>query len=188
MKCDAYLKRWLNDKSTIFSWVFRVLKDAGEGGLHVLDICSRIAKQTDISALTGIKSQHDAIGMTCRNFPLVFATVGKKEGGRYRIAEAYLPVTPKRHCPAETVPPKRVKRAWEDGVEPQTGCAKVRGHQFTLSFTHLPFDLSVSPAEADTRSHHTTPVQIHTRGLRAVREGEVRCLPQQVGQGQVKGV
>ena len=90
MKCDAYLNRWLNDKSTIFSWVFRVLKDAGEGGLHVLDICRRIAKQTDISALTGSKSQHDAVGLTCNNFPLVFATVGKKGSGRYRIVDAYL--------------------------------------------------------------------------------------------------
>ncbi|WZN59504.1 hypothetical protein HKI87_02g10300 [Chloropicon roscoffensis] len=126
VKCDAYLNRWLNDKSTIFSWVFQVIKDAGEGGLHVLDICSRIAKQTDISALTGSKSQHDAISHTCRNFPLVFATVGKKESGRYRIAEAYLPVQPKRHCPAKTVPPKRVKRAWEDSEEPKTGCAKCK--------------------------------------------------------------
>ena len=158
MKCDAYLKRWLNDKSTIFSWVFQVIKDAGEGGLHVRDICSRIAKQTDISALTGSKSQHDAISHTCRNFPLVFATVGKKEGGRYRIAEAYLPVPQKHLCPAKTVQPKRVKRTWEDGEEPKTGCAKVRGLQFILSSTHLPFDLSVSHAEADTRSHHTSAV------------------------------
>ena len=56
----------------------------------------------------------------------------------------------------DPVPSKRVKRAWEDGEEPQTGCAKVRGLQFTLSFTHLSFDLSVSLAEADTRSHHTS--------------------------------
>ena len=74
----------------------------------------------------------------------------------------------------DPVPPTGVKSpAWEDGEEPKTGCAKVRVLQFIISFTHLPFDLSVSPAEADTRSHHTTPVQIHTRGLRAVREGEV---------------
>ena len=91
MKCDAYLKRWLNDKSTIFSWVFRVLKDAGEGGLHVLDICSRIAKQTDISAHTTTKEgPRSAIGHTCRNFPLVFARVGEKGSGRYRIVDAYL--------------------------------------------------------------------------------------------------
>ena len=90
----------------------------------------------------------------------------------------------------DPVPPKRVKRAREDGQEPKqraeskakskspprcrdNGCYKVRGHQFTLSSTYLPFDLSVSPAEADARSHHTTPVQIHTRGLREVRESEV---------------
>ena len=90
MKCDAYLNRWLNDKSTIFSWVFQVIKDAGEGGLHVLDICSRIAKQTDISALTTKEEPRSAISQTCRNFPLVFARVGKKGRGRYRIVDAYL--------------------------------------------------------------------------------------------------
>ena len=74
----------------MFSWVYRVLKDAGEGGLHVCDICSRIAKQTDISALTVIESHHEAIRMTCANLPFVFARVGKKRSGRYRIAEAYL--------------------------------------------------------------------------------------------------
>ena len=73
----------------------------------------------------------------------------------------------------DPVPPKRVKRAREDGQEPKqraeskakskspprcrdNGCYKVRGHQFTLSSTYLPFDLSVSPAEADARSHHTS--------------------------------
>ena len=56
----------------------------------------------------------------------------------------------------DPVPSKRVKRAWEDGEEPKTGCPKVRGLQFILSSTHLPFDPSVSPAEADTRSHHTS--------------------------------
>ena len=56
----------------------------------------------------------------------------------------------------DPVPSKRVKRAWEDGEEPTTGCAKVRVLQFILSFTHLPFDPSVSPAQADTRSHHTS--------------------------------
>ena len=85
----------------------------------------------------------------------------------------------------DPVPSKRVKRTWEDGEEPKTGCAKVRGLQFILSSTHLPFDLSVSHAEADTRSHHTTPVPVRARGLREVRESEVRCLPQQVAQRQV---
>ena len=89
MKCDAYLNRWLNDKSTIFSWVFRVLKDAGEGGLHVLDICSRIAKQTDISALT-TEEPRSAIGKLCSHRPFVFAKVGKKGSGRYRMVESYL--------------------------------------------------------------------------------------------------
>ena len=70
----------------------------------------------------------------------------------------------------DPVPPKRVKRAREEPKERakskakskspprcrDNGCSKVRGHQFTLSFIHLPFDLSVSPAEADTRSHHTS--------------------------------
>ena len=86
----------------------------------------------------------------------------------------------------DPVPPTGVKSpAWEDGEEPKTGCAKVRVLQFILSFTHLPFDLSVSPAEADTRSHHTTPVPVRARGLREVRESEVRCLPQKVAQRQV---
>ena len=70
----------------------------------------------------------------------------------------------------DPVPPKRVKRAREEPKERaeskakskspprcrDNGCYKVRGHQFTLSFTHLPFDPSVSPAQADTRSHHTS--------------------------------
>ena len=70
----------------------------------------------------------------------------------------------------DPVPPKRVKRAREEPKERakskvkskspphcrETGCYKVRGLQFTLSFTYLPFDLSVSPAEADARSHHTS--------------------------------
>ena len=90
MKCDAYLKRRLKDKSKLFSWVYRALKDAGEGGLHVRDICSRIAKQTDISALTTKEEPRSAISQTCRNFPLVFARVGKKGRGRYRIVDAYL--------------------------------------------------------------------------------------------------
>ena len=90
MKSDAYVKKWRKDKSKMFSWVYRVLKDAGEGGLHVLDICSRIAKQTDISALTVIESHHEAIRMTCVQSPFVFARVGKKGGGRYRIVDAYL--------------------------------------------------------------------------------------------------
>ena len=90
MKCDAYLKRRLKDKSKMFSWVFQVIKDAGEGGLHVRDICSRIAKQTDISALTNREEPRSAISQTCRNFPLVFARVGKKGSGRYRIVDAYL--------------------------------------------------------------------------------------------------
>ena len=90
MKCDAYLKRWLNDKSKMLSWVYLVLKDAGEEGLHLREICSRIAKQTDISALTVIESHHEAIRMTCVQSPFVFARVGKKGGGRYRIADAYL--------------------------------------------------------------------------------------------------
>ena len=76
--------------------------------------------------------------------------------------------------------PKRVKRKREE--QPKTGCARVRGLHLTLSSNHLPFDLSVSPAEADARSHHTTPVRIQAR-VRDVREGEVRCLPQKVGQG-----
>ena len=66
--------------------------------------------------------------------------------------------------------PKRVKRKREE--QPKTGCAKVRGLHFTLSSTHLPFDLSVSPAEADTHTHHTTPVPIPAWRLREVREGE----------------
>ena len=92
MKADAYVKKWRKDKSKLFSWVYQVLKDAGEGGLHLRDICSRIAKQKDISALTGMKSQRqrDVISTTCTNFPLVFARVGEKGSGRYRIAEAYL--------------------------------------------------------------------------------------------------
>ena len=90
MKCDAYLNRWGKDKFKLFSWVFQVIKDAGEGGLHVRDICSRIAKQTDISALTTKEEPRSAISQTCRNFPLVFARVGKKGRGRYRIVDAYL--------------------------------------------------------------------------------------------------
>ena len=89
MKCDAYLKRWLNDKSTIFSWVFQVIKDAGEEGLHVRDICSRIAKQTDISALT-TEEPRSAISKLCSHRPFVFAKVGKKGSGRYRMVESYL--------------------------------------------------------------------------------------------------
>ena len=54
----------------------------------------------------------------------------------------------------DPVPSKRVKRAWEDGEEPKTGCPKVR---FFNSSSPPPTYLSVSPAEADTRSHHTTP-------------------------------
>ena len=72
----------------MFSWVFQVIKDAGEGGLHVRDICSRIAKQTDISALTTMEEPQDAILSMCTNYPLIFARVGKKGSGRYRIAEA----------------------------------------------------------------------------------------------------
>ena len=90
MKCDAYLKRWLNDKSTIFSWVFQVIKDAGEGGLHVRDICSRIAKQTNIYALTTKEDQPRAIGDLCIHTPIIFARVGEKGSGRYRIVDAYL--------------------------------------------------------------------------------------------------
>ena len=90
MKCDAYLKRWLNDKSKMLSWVYLVLKDAGEEGLHLREICSRIAKQTDISALTTREGPRDEISLTCRKLPLVFARVGKKRSGHYRIAEAYL--------------------------------------------------------------------------------------------------
>ena len=90
MKSDAYVKKWRKDKSKMFSWVFRVLKKAGEGGLHLRDICSRIAKQTDISALTNREEPRSAISQTCRNFPLVFARVGKKGSGRYRIVDAYL--------------------------------------------------------------------------------------------------
>ena len=41
----------------------------------------------------------------------------------------------------DPVPSKRVKRAWEDGEEPTTGCAKVRVLQFILSSTHLPIGL-----------------------------------------------
>ena len=90
MKSDAYVKKWRKDKSKMFSWVFRVLKKAGEGGLHLRDICSRIAKQTDISALTNREEPRSAISQTCRNFPLVFARVGKKGRGCYRIVDAYL--------------------------------------------------------------------------------------------------
>ena len=90
VKCDAYLKRWGKDKSKMFSWVYLVLKDAGEEGLHIREICSRIAKQTDISALTTREDPRDGISVTCSNFPFVFARVGKKRSGRYRIAEAYL--------------------------------------------------------------------------------------------------
>ena len=90
MKCDAYLKRRLKDKSKMFSWVFRVLKDAGEGGLHVLDICSRIAKQTNIYALTTKEDQPRAIGDLCIHTPFIFARVGEKGSGRYRIVDAYL--------------------------------------------------------------------------------------------------
>ena len=74
----------------MFSWVYLVLKDAGEEGLHIREICSRIAKQTDISALTTREEPRDGISVTCSNFPFVFARVGKKRSGRYRIAEAYL--------------------------------------------------------------------------------------------------
>ena len=90
MKCDAYLKRRLKDKSKMFSWVYRVLKDAGEGGLHVLDICSRIAKQTNIYALTTKEDQPRAIGDLCIHTPIIFARVGEKGSGRYRIVDAYL--------------------------------------------------------------------------------------------------
>jgi len=90
VKCDAYLKRWLNDKSKMLSWVYLVLKDAGEEGLHLREICSRIAKQTDISALTTREGPRDEISLTCSKLPLVFARVGKKRSGHYRIAEAYL--------------------------------------------------------------------------------------------------
>ena len=90
MKCDAYLNRWGKDKSKLFSWVFQVIKDAGEGGLHVRDICSRIAKQTDISALTTKEEPHRGIGDLCIHTPFVFARVGKKGSGRYRIVDAYL--------------------------------------------------------------------------------------------------
>jgi len=90
VKSDAYLNRWGKDKSKMFSWVFQVIKDAGEEGLHVRDICSRIAKQTDISALTNREEPRSAISQTCRNFPLVFARVGKKGSGRYRMVESYL--------------------------------------------------------------------------------------------------
>ena len=90
MKSDAYVKKWRKDKSKMFSWVFRVLKKAGEGGLHLRDICSRIAKQTDISALTTREGPRDEISLTCSKLPLVFARVGKKRSGHYRIAEAYL--------------------------------------------------------------------------------------------------
>eukprot|EP00215_Chloropicon_roscoffensis_P010145 CAMPEP_0196638926 /NCGR_PEP_ID=MMETSP1085-20130531/1639_1 /TAXON_ID=41879 ORGANISM="Pycnococcus sp, Strain CCMP1998" /NCGR_SAMPLE_ID=MMETSP1085 /ASSEMBLY_ACC=CAM_ASM_000807 /LENGTH=91 /DNA_ID=CAMNT_0041967855 /DNA_START=17 /DNA_END=293 /DNA_ORIENTATION=- len=67
-----------------------VLKDAGEEGLHLREICSRIAKQTDISALTTREGPRDEISLTCSKLPLVFARVGKKRSGHYRIAEAYL--------------------------------------------------------------------------------------------------
>ena len=91
MKSDAYVKKWRKDKSKMFSWVFRVLKKAGEGGLHLRDICSRIAKQTDISAHTTTKEgPRSAIGQTCTNFPFIFARVGEKGSGRYRIVDAYL--------------------------------------------------------------------------------------------------
>jgi len=90
VKCDAYLKRRLKDKSKMFSWVYRVLKDAGEGGLHVRDICSRIAKKTDISALTTKEDRPRAIGDLCIHTPFVFARVGEKGSGRYRIVDAYL--------------------------------------------------------------------------------------------------
>ena len=89
MKCDAYLKRWLNDKSKMLSWVYLVLKDAGEEGLHLREICSRIAKQTDISALT-TEEPRSAIGKLCSHRPFVFAKVGKKGSGRYRMVESYL--------------------------------------------------------------------------------------------------
>ena len=74
----------------MFSWVYLVLKDAGEEGLHLREICSRIAKQTDISALTTREGPRDEISLTCSKLPLVFARVGKKRSGHYRIAEAYL--------------------------------------------------------------------------------------------------
>ena len=89
MKCDAYLNRWGKDKSKVFSWVFQIIKDAGEEGLHKREICSRIAKQTDISALT-TEEPHDAIGKLCSHRPFVFAKVGKKGSGRYRMVESYL--------------------------------------------------------------------------------------------------
>ena len=90
MKSDAYVKKWRKDKSKMFSWVYRVLKDAGEGGLHVLDICSRIAKQTNIYALTTKEDQPRAIGDLCIHTPFIFARVGEKGSGRYRIVDAYL--------------------------------------------------------------------------------------------------
>ena len=75
----------------MLSWVYRVLKEAGEEGLHVRDICSRIAKQTDISALTNREEPRSAILGTCNmHLPLVFARVGEKGSGRYRIVDAYL--------------------------------------------------------------------------------------------------
>ena len=87
----------------------------------------------------------------------------------------------------DPVPPKRVKRAREDGQEPKqraeskakskspprcrdNGCSKVRGLQFVIPFTLLP--IHRSPPLKLTHLH-TTPVQIHTRGLREVRESEV---------------
>ena len=85
----------------------------------------------------------------------------------------------------DPVPSKRVKRAREEPKERakskvksksplhcrETGCYKVRGLQFTLSFTYLPFDLSVSPLKL---THvHTTPVPLPARGLPEMREGEV---------------
>ena len=89
MKSDAYVIKWRKDKSKMFSWVFRVLKKAGEGGLHKREICSRIAKQTDISALT-TEEPRSAIGKLCSHRPFVFAKVGKKGSGRYRMVESYL--------------------------------------------------------------------------------------------------
>eukprot|EP00215_Chloropicon_roscoffensis_P007976 CAMPEP_0197513400 /NCGR_PEP_ID=MMETSP1312-20131121/80726_1 /TAXON_ID=464262 /ORGANISM="Genus nov. species nov., Strain RCC2335" /LENGTH=432 /DNA_ID=CAMNT_0043061531 /DNA_START=97 /DNA_END=1397 /DNA_ORIENTATION=+ len=88
-KSDAYLNREREDNSKLFSWIFRVLKDAGEGGLHKREICSRIAKQTDISALT-TEEPRSAIGKLCSHRPFVFAKVGKKGSGRYRMVESYL--------------------------------------------------------------------------------------------------
>ena len=57
--------------------------------MHKREICSRIAKQTDISALT-TEEPRSAIGKLCSHRPFVFAKVGKKGSGRYRMVESYL--------------------------------------------------------------------------------------------------